>query len=265
MITPNREKIDTDFLYKYYSIADYRRLEWLKDALLKNKVYFSNPSQLNDPFEFHVKFSWEAPKSIVKEYWKKYIDTHNPDINRKQRRDLLSNFVKDQRHPDFQKEMYKNALKRYKEILEHIGIFCLSPYNDNMLMWSHYADSHKGVCLQFRRHHRFLKNAEVVEYSNNIPVVNFVIDSEITGSMKTYRTKGTKWEYEDEIRVIDIMGLGERRIPDNLISGIILGCNILDKNKTEIIKTNLARKDSLPIYQAYKEEDTYKVSFKEIK
>jgi len=179
MITPNRDKIDTDFSYKYYSIADHR-LDWFKDVLLKDKVYFPNPSQLNDPFEFHVKFSWEAPKSKLKEYWRRYIGTDHPDLNRQQRRELLTNFVKDPRRPKYQKEMYKHALKRYKEILKHIGIFCLSPFNDNMLMWSHYADSHKGVCLQFRRDHRFLQNAEAVEYEDNIPIVNFVLDSEIT-------------------------------------------------------------------------------------
>jgi len=28
-------------------------------------------------------------------------------------------------------------------------IFCLSAINNNLLMWSHYADSHKGFCIEF--------------------------------------------------------------------------------------------------------------------
>lgn len=191
MITPNRDKDYPDFLYKYYSVQDFR-LSWIKNTLLKGKVYFSNPSQLNDPFEFHVKFSWDASDSKVKEYWKRYVDSNNPSLNRKQRKELLTKFVKDQRSSGFREEMHRNAQKRYKEILEHIGIFCLSPYNDNMLMWSHYADSHKGICLQFNRKHEFFKNAEPVEYTDNIPTVNFVVDNELTGSLKTFRTKGTK-------------------------------------------------------------------------
>lgn len=40
------------------------------------------------------------------------------------------------------------------ELLQKINfskekIFCLSEINDNFLMWSHYADSHKGICLEF--------------------------------------------------------------------------------------------------------------------
>jgi len=264
MITPNRDKNNPDFLYKYYSVQE-RRLSWLKDTLLKEKVYFSNPSQLNDPFEFHVKFSWDAPKSKVKDYWKKYVNSDNRNLNRKQRRELLESFVKDQRHAGFQEEMHRNAQIRYQEILKHIGIFCLSPYNDNMLMWSHYADSHKGVCLQFNRKHKFLKNSEQVIYTDDIPTVNFVLDNELTGSLKTYRTKGTKWNYEDERRVIDITGFGERKIPKDFITGIILGCNISDDDRTELISTNQAIKNPLSVYQAFKEEDKYQVSFKEVK
>ena len=29
-------------------------------------------------------------------------------------------------------------------------IFCLTPQNESLLMWAHYADSHRGICLQFR-------------------------------------------------------------------------------------------------------------------
>jgi hypothetical protein len=30
-----------------------------------------------------------------------------------------------------------------------VGIYCVSTNYDDVLMWSHYADSHKGICLEF--------------------------------------------------------------------------------------------------------------------
>jgi hypothetical protein len=35
-------------------------------------------------------------------------------------------------------------------ISDLIGILCFLPERDNLLMWSHYADSHKGYALEFK-------------------------------------------------------------------------------------------------------------------
>ena len=33
--------------------------------------------------------------------------------------------------------------------LESKKILCLATEHDNLLMWSHYADSHKGICIEY--------------------------------------------------------------------------------------------------------------------
>ncbi|HGY1053520.1 TPA: DUF2971 domain-containing protein, partial [Aeromonas salmonicida subsp. pectinolytica] len=40
----------------------------------------------------------------------------------------------------------------------------LSRNNTNILMWSHYADSHKGFCIGFSRQNNYFKVAESVRY-----------------------------------------------------------------------------------------------------
>lgn len=37
----------------------------------------------------------------------------------------------------------------YEDVLERNEVICLSGQWDNKLMWSHYADSHSGVCLEY--------------------------------------------------------------------------------------------------------------------
>ncbi len=40
-------------------------------------------------------------------------------------------------------------------INDTIGILCFTEKNDNLLMWSHYANSHKGFVLEFYPEHQF--------------------------------------------------------------------------------------------------------------
>ena len=43
---------------------------------------------------------------------------------------------------------------------------CFSKRNDSILMWSHYADSHKGVCFEFDYESPYFYD---VLYENKIP------------------------------------------------------------------------------------------------
>lgn len=43
-------------------------------------------------------------------------------------------------------------LKQFKENLrklEPFGCYCLTENSDDLLMWSHYADGHKGICIEY--------------------------------------------------------------------------------------------------------------------
>ena len=35
-------------------------------------------------------------------------------------------------------------------MLPKLRVFCVSEVNDNILMWSHYAQYHRGVCIRLR-------------------------------------------------------------------------------------------------------------------
>ncbi len=40
-------------------------------------------------------------------------------------------------------------------------------------MWSHYADSHKGICLEFDTSFEPFNKSRQVKYGNKIPIINF--------------------------------------------------------------------------------------------
>ena len=127
-------------LYKYRSTSKYSL-----EGLINNELYFSKYTDFNDPFEFSTPFP-----DLVKTYkkarkkFREYYD--NNEISKEVFLKLTS----------LVKTPPKEALKERVETLNKIksntlnmGILCLSQLDENILMWSHYAEDHKGFCIEF--------------------------------------------------------------------------------------------------------------------
>ena len=93
-------------------------------------------------------------------------------------------------------------------------IACFSHKKDSILMWSHYADSHKGVCFEFDYESPYFYD---VLYENKIPEFDVMagLKSALSSSwlglnsydqlsidltLIPFYTKSKEWEYEEEVR-----------------------------------------------------------------
>ena len=76
-------------------------------------------------------------------------------------------------------------------------------FPDNFLMWSHYADSHKGCCFEIQTTGRNNNGWKLmkVDYSKTLPIVGGSIDNKIE---KILSAKDPIWEEEHEVRAIKI-------------------------------------------------------------
>jgi hypothetical protein len=89
---------------------------------------------------------------------------------------------------------------------DEFGVACFSRSWNNILMWSHYGEKHKGICLGFDVPDELIRT---VIYEREIEVVGSLADSPIEHVMiegkriidKLFETKYKGWCYEDEIRV----------------------------------------------------------------
>lgn len=96
----------------------------------------------------------------------------------------------------------KKRLKTYKAAENRkTGLLCFSSCWHEPVLWSHYADRHKGVCLAFDVGSTLGQSgAEPVDY------ISEKLDPPV-GEVESLRerlllTKHATWKYEDEIRVI---------------------------------------------------------------
>lgn len=117
-------------------------------------------------------------------------------------------------------EKFENEfLTNIREIPTKARISCFSKRNDSILMWSHYATSHAGVCFEFKENRDYFKK---VKYSKNRAVFdiyaitqkilanNFIDetfaynkdDEIVRKALEPFFTKSLDWSYEKEIRCI---------------------------------------------------------------
>ncbi|RYE12545.1 MAG: DUF2971 domain-containing protein, partial [Sphingobacteriaceae bacterium] len=146
--------------------------------------------------------------------------------------------------------------------LENRGISCFSRNHDNMLMWAHYADSQRGICIGYNLLLLYICLRELstesmvvpVEYKEKLEPINYWKHSRkaIIGWLNT---KSKIWEYEQEIRImINFLEFDSSQkyiaeIPQACCNSIYLGTNITSENQEKIL--NLVR-DNYPDVQVFK-------------
>ena len=105
----------------------------------------------------------------------------------------------------------KEGLKQYdrdkesEKLQQKVFVACFSERNNSMLMWSHYAEQHTGLCVGYRLHELIKKyNIFPVIYNNQMPQISDISNADEGILYKSILTKCEDWSYEKEWRIIDI-------------------------------------------------------------
>ena len=150
-----------------------------------------------------------------------------------------------------------------------MGIMCFTQDHQNLLMWSHYANHHKGFVLEFDTAYDVstLLRVSKVEYSNEYPILDY---SEMTNDQ--YKVvllrKSEGWKYEQEWRMVVFNG-ANTNLPFKpaAITGLIFGCRAdfeMKKRILSILEIRSSKKSPpLKIYEAVKHPREYKVTIQE--
>jgi hypothetical protein len=120
-----------------------------------------------------------------------------------------------------QRKVLRDKISSIKEIRNKFLVSCFSTNYDSILMWSHYANNHKGVCIEFDIPNGEQELYNKVIYSDTRPSNNLEHSAEkICGHLigkgeidkadklfikimtEPYYTKSTDWAYEEEYRII---------------------------------------------------------------
>ncbi|WNF54041.1 DUF2971 domain-containing protein [Pseudomonas sp. SG20052] len=233
------------YFYKYRAVSNSDDLskDYAIDALLRNQAIFSSRKNFNDLFDSSIELIKPTPREF------KEIKS----LVGKDDRRLLSECIHKGLFTPAGLALINGFEESFNETIDSYGFMSVSKNPVSNLMWSHYADSHKGFCIEFRS--EFMK-AEKVSYQKVIPKLNTIdlhrlhfkiYEGDDIGHQiwRALRTKLDEWEYESEYRFQANNAMG--RIPkgkkfikipynENFVESIIFGCRMQDDVKKFIMR-----------------------------
>jgi hypothetical protein len=161
-----------------------------------------------------------------------------------------------------------------------VAILCFSETFDNILMWTHYADEHAGVCVGYDADCDFFNTEHDCEYSENVgelrPVIyteerpQFFLPCDLVNDTSDWFKKSIVWHYEKEHRILLPIDKaktiatepetiwGYKVNPMN-IKKIIMGCRMNSAHKQYIRETLKAY--NVEIIESKPHPSHYKLNF----
>jgi hypothetical protein len=207
------------------------------DVIERNRVYMSDTANFNDPWDCRPCFDFSQLGDP--NYADRVIDWFY-HAARKQTPHYSEEFhraraVELRRNPDALRAAVIQASDMSAEIIKRYRVFCLTTHPTNILMWSHYAKNHSGICIEFSCHNFVFSGAFKVEYAQVYPPYH-VFDGADERVLLPLVTKSSTWSYEDEYRLIaqersaafseSLLTDGNYlALPAGSIRSIILGCS----------------------------------------
>lgn len=167
------------------ALYKYRYASSLLDrdiALLEaNCFYAPRVDQLNDPMEAYLVDEFSSPQ--------RFFPDGSVEFDR-----------------------FGDALQSLLKRRFNTGVFSLSATNKSELLWAHYAESHKGYCIEYDASavlNNFSRDGRIlhpVVYGRRPPVLGpldaFTREGHKGLISKMICQKSTAWEYEEEFRIL---------------------------------------------------------------
>ena len=180
------------YLYKYRSI-DTLCLR----GLASHSLFFSCLESFNDPFEGKIFFSNQLKEQTLGMIG---VDTTKENID----------------------DLSYESEKGITELQNRQSVCCFSKSNREILLWSHYANWHTGLCLKFDL------TKDLGFFS---PILSVSYDSKMTPSDKMsdflhhlFQRKYKAWRYEKEYRVVKNLLPGPLQYNSKALVEVIFGC-----------------------------------------
>ncbi len=166
-----------------------------------------------------------------------------------------------------------------KLIIQEFGVLCLSKSKNNPLMWSHYADSHKGVMFELSEPHFNIDSSiciDTVSYQKKLPELDrsdllginsyLFKDNATDKNKKNIFVKSSEWSYEQEVRLFRAITNENRLLefPEDAFKSIYLGCKITEPAKNEIINQLEKHLPNIPIFQLEIDKNKYQLNYNRI-
>ena len=238
----------------------------LTSTIASGSIRFTPPHVFNDPFELKPHITAVVSESQLNDTYdravKKAIAEGYDNLDKKTkklttRKEFAAMLTEQYRKqklflPDIANRTRDEITGVLDKEFKNYGMLCLTQNPDSLLMWAHYADSHKGFVIEFDHNSNFfnqkpntkshLRRLHDVTYAQSRP-------SMLLGDIKEFSiflTKSIDWAYEMEKRMLIPLSEADRVInikgedihlfnfPKSAVKSVILGCRMSTTDEQDI-------------------------------
>jgi hypothetical protein len=211
-INVDNETLDKCLDYKNAHIPDslfkYSKVRNVISLLSNDLMFLPRIEDLNDPFECSIFYDLDILLDNLNDYFYSFMD-YSDFIDENATEEDISKSLK-----KIFKEPFEEALLELEDNYKNkLSIICLSEDYCINPMWAHYADNHKGVCIEYDLKNiselifkHFCFPIEYAEKSDNTLELLSFFDENIKVNpnwiLKLALMKSYDWKYENEWRII---------------------------------------------------------------
>lgn len=228
--------------YKYIDLKEY-----VFEDLINQRIHISKVSSFNDCFDSYPKININSTRLFISKQYKLQI-TSNAII----------------------KKVVADLLKKFSD---NLYCSCFTDDNNNLLMWTHYANESKGICIEYDFLNSLDKYDTIpipITYSDNRSSLSPSIfapekknisheervehDRELT---HVYTVKAKCWEYENEYRIfVDQKEARDFYIYGAKVTAIYMGPRISKDAKDKLLK--ISKKIKCKLYEMKLSDSEFK-------
>lgn len=278
-------------LVRYRPIS-FNNLEAFKD----DRLYYSTPNNFNDPYDTLIYANYLQIVQDVSNNLEIGMDSYLNKLKDKDIQDakIIAGFgyamwngsKKDEFLEGFFQQIFESIEMLKEALRKNVKIICFSEEYLSMLMWSHYADNHKGIAIIYDKNDienadNYTSSGELIRKKSILRQVAYAqkqtdLTLEVEDYIRAYKMpnlgdvippitnlsqdklrsmmteKSPDWSYEKEWRIVPrhISLENESKLGYMLIKpkGIILGSMCLEENQRQII--DICHRKRIPVYKS---------------
>lgn len=268
-------------LYKYRAFGE-RTLA----MLVGDELHFADPATFNDPLDARPYVEIDVEESVLETVLRRLVrqrvaeerqragggapagsDDGDVDVEEAGRRkadDVLADIEYHAKNPDYDDAVASKCYLYRERITEELlrrygtGIVSLAERPDCPLMWSHYGDQHRGICIGYSVPAEVGGAVRKVRYEGSRMIAASTVAAMLEGDEAAGREvdeavllrKAGSWEYEREWRLLGTRGLNGSLLE---LEEIVFGMRCGQAVKYAVMKALECRKPQ-PCFRELREE-----------
>lgn len=274
-----------DRLYKYRAFSN-RTL----DMVVSDKLHFADPSTFNDPLDARAYVKVDVAEDVLEKVLRALVEqrvaaemraaaktmqvgrgraeTHIRRASHRAADERISDIEYNATNPDYRDAVTgKFALLRSninRELLRQYdrGIVSLSERVDCPLMWSHYGDQHRGICIGYSVPRDAVDSVRRVRYGGSRSIKVSKVAEMLKGDGVARREvdeamllrKAEDWRYEQEWRLLGARGLNDSTLE---LEEVVFGMRCEASVKYAVMKALEGRDGHVGFRESREQPDSF--------